>query len=143
LGDDGARGAHDDGAMLLAYDYPLLDIFFSMLWFFLLLAWFMTLFHVIGDIFRSQDMGGWGKALWLIFVIVMPFLGVLIYLIARGNQMSQHAISDAQAQDAAMRAYVRDAAASPADELVKLAQLKDQGVISEAEFATEKAKLLA
>jgi len=115
-----------------------------MLWFFLWILWFFLLFRIILDIFRSKDLGGWGKAGWLIFVCILPFLGVFVYLIARGSKMTQRDAEDAQAADQAMRAYVRDAAGSsgPADELAKLADLRDRGVISDAEFQQSKAKVL-
>jgi len=115
-----------------------------MLWFFLWILWFFLLFRVILDIFRSKDLGGWGKAGWLIFVIILPFLGVFIYLIARGHSMNERDVQDAQARDQAMRAYVREAATenSPADELAKLADLRERGVISDAEFQQSKAKVL-
>ena len=124
--------------------YPLLNAFWTMLWFFLWILWFFLLFWIILDIFRSKDLGGWGKAGWLIFVIILPFLGVFVYLIARGSKMTQRDAEDAQAADQAMRAYVRDAAGSggPADELAKLADLRDRGVISDAEFQQSKAKVL-
>ena len=131
---------------MLAYDYPILGLFWTMLWLFLWIAWLMLLFRVIIDIFRSKDMGGWGKALWAIFVVVLPFLGVFVYLIARGHAMADRDAEQAQAQRAAFDAYVRDAAGSTggtADELSKLADLKAQGVITDAEFAQQKAKLLA
>src|SRR5215470_15899713 len=126
-------------------NYPLLNAFWTMLWFFLWILWFFLLFRVILDIFRSKDLGGWGKAGWLIFVIILPFLGVFIYLIARGRGMSDRDVEDAQARDQAMRAYVRDAAqeSSPADELAKLADLRERGVISDAEFQQSKAKVLS
>ena len=131
----------------MGYDYPLLGMFWTFLWFFLWIAWIVVLFRVIFDIFRSKDMGGWGKALWVIFVIFLPFLGVLVYLIARGHSMSERDLADAQAQEQAFQAYVRDAAATSgggsADELTKLAGLRDQGVITDAEFQQQKAKLLA
>ena len=124
--------------------YPLANAFWTMLWFFLWILWFFLLFRIILDIFRSKDLGGWGKAGWLIFVIILPFLGVFVYLIARGGKMAQRDVDDAQAADTAMRAYVRDAAGSggPADELAKLADLRDRGVISDAEFQQSKAKVL-
>jgi hypothetical protein len=134
---------------VLAYDYPLLGMFWTFLWFFLWIAWIVVLFRVIFDIFRSKDMGGWGKALWVIFVIFLPFLGVLVYLIARGHSMGERDLAEAQAQETAFRAYVQDAAATSgggggsADELTKLADLRDRGVISEDEFQAQKAKLLA
>jgi Short C-terminal domain/Phospholipase_D-nuclease N-terminal len=130
---------------VLAYDYPLLSLFWTMLLLFLWVAFFFLLFKVIVDIFRSRDLGGWGKALWLIFVIVLPFLGVLVYVIARGQSMSQRDLEEAKAQEQAFQAYVRQTAATggSADELAKLADLKDRGVITDAEFEQQKAKILA
>jgi hypothetical protein len=131
---------------VLGYDYPILGLFWTMLMFFLWIAWFFILFRVIVDIFRSHDMGGGGKALWLIFVIVVPFLGVFVYVIARGHSMTERDVAQAQAQQAAFKSYVQDAAGSSggtADELSKLADLKAQGVLSDAEFEHQKAKLLA
>ena len=131
---------------MLAYTYPLAGAFFTMLWFFLWVIWIIILFRVIFDIFRSHDMGGFAKALWLIFVIILPFLGVFIYLIARGGKMADRDARDAANQEQAFRTYVQDVAASgssSADQLSKLADLKAQGVISDAEFEQEKAKLLS
>jgi hypothetical protein len=132
---------------MLAYDYPLLGMFWTLLWFFLWVAWIVLLFKCFADIFRSHDMGGWAKGLWSIFIIFVPFLGVLIYLIARGPGMAQRDLDQAQANDAAFRSYVQQAAGSggggTADELTKLAELKDRGVISDAEFAQQKAKILS
>ena len=128
---------------MLGYTYPLLNAFLTLLWFFLFFLWIFILITVIIDIFRSSDMGGWGKAGWFIFVIFLPLIGVLVYLIARGGSMHERAAKEAQAQDDAFRAYVKDAAAgSGADEVAKLAQLRDQGVISETEFQQGKAKIL-
>jgi hypothetical protein len=123
---------------------PLLDAFLTMMWFFLWVLWFFLLFRIIMDIFRSKDLGGWGKAGWLIFVIILPFLGVFVYLIARGHKMADRDVAEAQAQDQALRAYVREAAhqASPADELAKLSDLRDRGVITEADFQQGKEKIL-
>src|SRR5260370_32441168 len=98
---------------------------------------------VFADIFRSHDLGGLAKALWVIFVIVVPYFGVFVYLIARGHKMSEHAVETAQAQQVAQRAYIQSAvgtAPSAADELARLAELKNQGVISDAEFEPAKAK---
>ncbi len=130
---------------MLAYDYPLLGMFWTLLWFFLWIAWIWLMIMVVFDIFRSHDMGGWGKALWAIFVIIIPWLGVLVYLIARGDKMRQHAVTDAQARDDQVRSYVRDAAGSPstAEEISKLASLREQGVLSDDEFQAQKSKLLA
>jgi hypothetical protein len=133
---------------VFGYDYPLLGVFWTMLIWFLWIAWIVILFRVIFDIFRSHDMGGFGKALWVIFVILVPFLGVFVYLIARGRSMADRDLQEAQAKDQAFQAYVQQAAASgggggTADELSKLADLKAQGVITDAEFDQQKAKLLA
>jgi len=124
------------------------QVLWSMIWFFLFFIWIWLLIVVFGDIFRSDDMGGWGKALWCIFIIVLPYLGVLVYLIARGGKMQQHAVAAAQAQDAAARQYIQSVAggggggASAADEIARLADLKAKGVISEEEFQAGKAKAL-
>ncbi len=130
---------------MTAYDYPLLGMFWTMMIFFLWFAWIMLLFRTIGDIFRNRDMGGAGKAFWLIFVIVVPWLGVLIYLLANGADMTRRDIEQQQAQNDAFASYVRDTASSGgnADELAKLADLRDRGVITDAEFAAQKTKLLA
>jgi Short C-terminal domain len=123
------------------------QVFWSMLWFTLFVIWVWLLFAIFADIFRSPDLSGWGKALWSIFIILTPYLGVFVYLIARGGKMREHAVAQAQAQDEAMRAYVRDVAASDgtstADELTRLAGLRDQGVITEVEFQQLKAKTIA
>ena len=123
------------------------QVFWSMLWFFLFFIWIWLLIVVFSDIFRSQDLSGWAKALWTIFVIFLPYLGVFVYLIARGDKMERHAVQDAQAQDTAFRQYVQSAAntngTSAADQIAKLADLRDKGVISEAEFQQAKAKALA
>ena len=125
-------------------DYPLLNLFWTMLWFFLFVAWIYLLIVVVTDIFRSDDLSGWGKALWVLFVVIVPWLGILVYLIARGGKMSARAASDYQRRDEEMRAYVREAAgtsgASTADELTKLAALRDSGTITAAEFEQQKAK---
>jgi hypothetical protein len=121
------------------------QVFWSMLWFFLFFIWIWILITVFADIFRSHDMGGGAKALWVIFVIILPYLGVFVYLIARGHKMSEHAMEAAQANDAAARAYIQQAAgtsASTADELARLASLKEQGVIDDAEFQRLKAKAI-
>ena len=131
--------------MLTAYTYPLLNILWTMLIFlgFFVFIWLLIL--VFMDIFRSRDMGGWAKALWVIFVIVLPLLGILIYLIARGASMHERAVAQAQAQAQAFDAAVREAAGttSSADQLAKLADLHSSGVLTDAEFEAEKAKLLS
>jgi len=132
--------------MVVASEWGTGQVFWSMLWFFMWFIWIWLLIIVFSDIFRSRDLSGWGKALWSIFVIVLPYLGVFVYLIARGKKMGEHAAEAAQAQDAAMRRYVQSAAAgssSPADEIAKLADVKAQGVIDDAEFERLKANALA
>ena len=123
---------------------PLLNLFWSMLWFFMFIIWIWLLITIFIDIFRSDDMGGFAKAMWVLFVIILPFLGVLVYVIARGNSMQERAMKQAAAQDKAARAYIQDAAGgtSSADELAKLAELKEKGVLTEEEFAAQKAKIL-
>ena len=132
---------------MLAYDYPIMGVFLSTLYFFLFFMWIWIAVTVFIDIFRSHDMGGFAKALWLLFVILVPFLGVFVYLIARGHKMSEHAMADAEARDTAAKAYIRQAAGNPgsgvAGELQRLADLRDNGVITPAEFETQKAKILA
>ena len=126
--------------------YPMLNLFWSMCIFFLWVIWIWTLVWVFIDIFRSDDLSGWAKALWFLFVLFIPVLGVLVYLIARGGKMSERAARQAQQQDAEARAYIQDAASSPAssaDQLTQLAGLRDHGVISAEEFEREKAKVLA
>jgi ABC-type multidrug transport system fused ATPase/permease subunit len=127
--------------------YPLLNLFWTMFEFFLWVAWIWILIMVFIDIFRSHDLSGWAKALWLIFVLVIPLIGVLVYLIARGGEMQDRAARQAQQQDAEARRYIQQAAAespaSSADQLAKLADLRDRGVITAEEFDREKAKVLA
>jgi hypothetical protein len=128
-------------------DFGTGEVFWDMLWFFLFFIWIWILISVFGDIFRSRDLSGWGKALWTIFVIFLPYLGVFVYLIARGGKMQEHRMQDAQAMDAQFRQYVQSAAgssgSSPAQEIARLAELRDQGAISDAEFEAAKAKALA
>jgi lysylphosphatidylglycerol synthetase-like protein (DUF2156 family) len=124
---------------------PLLDLFFSMLWFFLFVVWIWLLISVYADIFRSHDLSGVAKAAWVVFVLLLPYLGVLIYLIARGGSMQERSIQRAADAQEAARSYIREVADAPssADELAKLAQLRDQGVLTPQEFEAQKAKLLA
>ncbi len=119
-----------------------------MLEFFLWVIWIWILIMVFIDIFRSHDLSGWGKAGWFLFVLVIPLIGVLVYLIARGGSMHERAVQRAQTQDAEMQAYIRHASAgnghgTTADQLTKLADLRDRGVITQAEFDQQKAKILA
>jgi len=128
-----------------SYSYPLLGVFWTILEIFLWVIWIWILIWVFIDIFRSQDLSGWGKALWFLFVLFIPLIGVLVYLIARGGKMQEHAAQQAQRDDQQFRAYVKEAAGpeSTADQLAKLADLRDRGVISAEEFEREKAKILA
>ena len=131
---------------MLAYTYPLLGAFLTMMFFFVWIIWLFLLFRVVIDVYRSDDLGGFSKALWLLFVIFLPYLGVFVYLIARGHKMTERDIAQAQAQKASMDEYVRTVAGSSggvAAELEKLASLKDQGVLTQAEFDQQKAQLLA
>ena len=131
--------------MILA-DWQVGEVFWAMLWFTVFFIWIWLLIVVFTDIFRSHDLGGFAKFLWILFIIVLPYLGVFVYVIARGHKMSEHAEEAARAQDKATRAYIQDAAgtsASAADELSRLADLKASGVIDDAEFAQLKAKVVA
>ncbi len=130
---------------MLASSYPLLDVFLSLLYFFLFFLWIYILILIFMDIFRSRDLGGGGKAAWFIFVLILPFLGAFVYLIARGGKMHEHAEQAAAEQQKAFQDYVQQAAGagSTADQLSKLSDLKDKGTITEAEFEAQKAKLLA
>ena len=125
--------------------YPLLNLFWSMLEFFLWVIWIWILIWVFIDIFRSHDLSGWAKALWFLFVLFIPLIGVLVYLIVRGGSMHERAVRQAQQQDEQFRGYVQETAGpqSSADQLAKLADLRDRGVITPAEFDREKAKILA
>ena len=132
---------------MLASSYPVLDAFLTILYFFLFFIWIWLLIMVFMDVFRSHDMGGWAKALWVIFIIVLPFLGVFVYLIARGGSMHERAAAQAAEQQKAFDQYVKQAAGTPgessADQLHKLADLKTQGVLTDEEFESQKAKILA
>jgi len=130
---------------VLASDYPFADAMWTMLVFFLWIAWFMLLFRVFGDIFRRHDIGGGSKTLWTIFVILLPFLGVFVYLIANNDGMTQRTVSDMQKQQAQMDDYVRSVASSssPAAEIEKAQALLDSGAISQSEYEALKAKAIA
>lgn len=129
---------------MFAYNYPLLDIFWTMLEFFFLFLWIWLLIVIFVDIFRSHDLRGAAKAAWVILVLILPLIGVLIYLIVRGKGMHERSAAQMQQQQAAFDDYVRQTAGSEgsADQLAKLADLKDKGVISDAEFEGQKAKIL-
>jgi type VI protein secretion system component VasK len=137
----------EEMSLAASSSYPLLNLFWSMFIFFLWVIWIWILIWVFIDIFRSRDLSGWAKALWFLFVLFIPLIGVLVYLIARGGSMQERATQQAQQQDAEFRSYVQQAAASSpastADQLAKLADLRDRGVISAEDFEREKAKVLA
>ncbi len=128
-----------------SYSYPLLGAFWTVFEIFLWVIWIWILIYVFIDIFRSHDLSGWAKALWFIFVLFIPLIGVLVYLIARGGSMQERAARQAQQQDQEVRRYIQQAAGEPnsADQLAKLADLRDRGVITAEEFEREKAKVLA
>jgi len=128
-----------------SYSYPILGAFWTIFMIFLWVIWFWILITILIDLFRSHDLSGWAKALWFIFILILPLIGVLVYLIARGGKMHEHAVRDAQAQDQQFRQYVQEAAGSQgsADQLARLADLRDRGVITADEFDREKAKILA
>ncbi|MCT9011580.1 SHOCT domain-containing protein [Streptomyces rhizosphaerihabitans] len=127
-------------------DYPLLNLFWTMLWLFLWIIWLFLLFKVITDIFRDHSLSGWAKAGWLIFVLVLPYLGVFVYLIARGKSMSERDVKQVEKQEESARQYIQKTAGtggSTADELSKLSALKEKGDITPEEFERAKSKLLA
>ena len=126
---------------------PLLDLFWATLWFFVFFAWIWLVITIFGDIFRSRDLSGWAKALWTLFVVFLPWLGVLIYLIVRGRSMEDRSVQAAAEREKATRQYVQSVAAddgaSNADEIAKLAELRNSGLLTEDEFVAQKAKILA
>jgi hypothetical protein len=131
---------------VFATDYPVADTFLTILYFFLFFIWIYLLITVFFDIFRSHDLSGWAKGLWVALIIIFPMLGVLIYLIARGGSMHERRVKEIEQQQKAFDAYVRQTAGtsdSSADQLSKLADLKSQGVLTDAEFEAQKAKILA
>ena len=133
--------------MLLAsssYSYPLLGAFWTIFMIFLWVIWFWILITVFIDIFRSHDLSGWAKMLWFVFVLFFPLIGVLVYLIVRGGKMHERTVRQAQQQEEQFRGYVQEVAGSEssADQLAKLADLRDRGVITAEEFDREKAKIL-
>ncbi|MFF7176941.1 SHOCT domain-containing protein [Streptomyces sp. NPDC008121] len=128
-------------------DYPLLNLFWTMLWLFLWVMWFFLLFKVVTDIFRDHSLSGWAKAGWLVLVLVLPYLGVFVYLVARGKSMGERDVKQVKENEEAFRTYVRKAAGtesgSSVDELGKLSALRDKGDLTQEEFERAKAKLLA
>ncbi|MFD3676398.1 SHOCT domain-containing protein [Streptomyces sp. NPDC058613] len=135
-----------DRSVYLAYDYPVLGAFWTVMWIFLWVMWLLLLFRVIVDVFRDHEMSGWLKALWLLFLILIPFLGVLVYVIARGKNMGKREVQHAQERQDAFNSYIRETAKDPgragADDLVRLSELKAKGDLSEEEFQKAKQKLL-
>lgn len=128
----------------LAYDYPVLGAFWTVMWVFLWVMWLVLLFRIVTDVFRDRSLSGWAKAGWLLFLILIPFLGALVYVIARGREMGRREIRHAQEQQEAVNDYIRQAAAGPGEveQLARLSDLKARGDISEAEFARAKEKIL-
>jgi len=130
---------------MLAYDYPLLDVFMTLLFIALFVVWLILLVHVLGDLFRDDEESGWAKAAWVLFLVVFPYIGVLAYIVARGHGMGMRTLERAQAQDQALQSYVAatTGASGTAEELAKLADLRDRGVLTQEEFDHQKAKILA
>jgi hypothetical protein len=129
--------------MVIAADYPFLDILWTMIVFFSWVIWIWIVITVLMDVFRRHDIGGWGKAAWVVFVIVLPFLGVLIYLIAQHDGMRERSMRQAEAQKTAFDQYVREAAGGSAAEIAKAKELLDAGTINQAEFDRIKAKAVS
>ena len=133
--------------MVIAADYPFMDLLWSMIIFFAWVAWIWILIVILTDVFRRHDIGGWTKALWTIFLVVIPFLGVLVYLVAQHDGMAERQQKDVQAQQAQFDSYVRQAAGTggggPASEIEKAKELLDSGAITQSEFDTLKAKAVA
>jgi hypothetical protein len=137
------------GQMYLAYDYPLLSAFWTMLLFFLWIMWFILLFRIVADIFRDDTLGGWTKAGWLVFVIFLPFLGVFVYVIARGKNMGRREVTQARVQQEAFDSYIRETAKggdgrpSSVDELARLSEIRARGDITDEEFRRAKELVLS
>jgi hypothetical protein len=129
---------------MLASAFGTGQIFWSLVWFFLFMMWMMLIFMVFGDLFRDRELGGVAKVLWIIFIFAVPYLGVFVYLIARGGGMADRAVAAAERSDAQMRAYVQSTTSggSGAAELQRLADLRATGAITEEEFAVMKAKVI-
>ena len=128
-------------------NYPLLNLFLTMLYFFLWVAWIFLLFRIITDLFRDRTLSGGWKAVWIVVLLLFPFLGALVYLIARGGGMADRDREQAEASRDALAQWVATApgahGSSPADQLAKLAELRSSGVLTDEEFAAQKAKILA
>lgn len=129
------------------YAFELGDVFLSMLWFVLFFLWIYLFVVLLTDIFRSHDLSGWGKALWVVFLIVLPVLGALAYLIVRGDGIHERQLATAKQQEAAFRSYVQNVASTPpptpADEVAKLADLHARGLLSDEEFERQRARALS
>ena len=130
---------------MFAADYPFLDIFWTMLIFFMWVIWIWILVTVLIDLFRRHDISGWGKAAWTLFVIILPFLGVFVYLITQGKEMAERRAEEVRASQASFDTYVRDVAgkSGPADQIAKAKELLDTGAIDQAEFEKLKSRALA
>ena len=129
--------------MVIAADYPFMDVFWSMIIFFFWVIWIWIVITVLMDVFRRHDIGGWAKAAWVIFVVVLPWLGVLIYLIVEHDGMRDRSVKQAQAQKQEFDEYVRDAAGGSAAEIARAKELLDSGALTQDEFERIKAKALA
>ena len=129
--------------MPIAADYPFLDVLWTMIIFFCWVIWIWIVITVFIDVFRRDDIGGWHKAAWVVFVIILPFLGVLVYLIAQHDGMRERSVKQAQAQQQAFDQYVRDTAGGSTGEIAKAKELLDSGAITQEEFDKLKAKALA
>ena len=129
---------------MLAADFGTGEVLWSFLWFFIFIIWIYLLIFIFSDIFRSDDLSGWGKALWVILIIFLPYIGIFAYLIARGGKMAERQAKQMQARQAAMDSYVRETATggSDAEQLAKLAELHTAGKLDDAEYASAKAKVL-
>jgi hypothetical protein len=129
--------------MPIAADYPFLDVLWTIVLFFCWVAWIWIVITVFIDLFRREDIGGWGKAGWVVFVVVLPFLGVLVYLIAQHDGMRERSMKEAQDQKQAFDQYVRETAGGPATEIAKAKELLDSGAITQEEFDALKARALS
>lgn len=129
--------------MPIAADYPFIDVLWSMIIFFTWVIWIWMMVIILTDVFRRRDIGGWSKALWTIFLIIVPFLGALVYLIANHDGMAERSAKEAQGQKAQFDDYVRNVAGGPAGEIEKAKQLLDSGAITQEEFEAIKARALA
>jgi len=129
--------------MLLAADYPFLDVLWTMIIFFAWVIWIWTAITVLMDVFRRHEIGGWGKAAWTVFIIVLPFLGVLVYLITQHEGMRERSAAQARSQQQAFDQYLREATGGSAAEIAKAKELLDAGTITQSEFDAIKAKAVS